>query len=314
MVAQGAIRQYERCRQPSNSWDTIGHFVGVCLRHVVDRLRGIPAPPNVTIALGAQVQRLTLELYGIIEWITVVMDRVMKKEDHRADILEVVGAHTSNPSEVQMLYDAGIPVWFEQHMSRDVEIHRLIEPVNVPADFSRVPCVPRLVLAKRDLSGALNLPGEWLRAMAEITRRQLCAGRLPPLLDTETDESLPRPKRLCEGAVYVDEFSSSTGPPTPVFVVKDHHDIKTLGHNLPPQPSVSSSVVDSRSRRAKARAAKKVAAGRPISNPPLAINPSRHFYHSNNVTLNPIWEAASCVLVKCFGQGCMRSKCMWYLE
>ena len=87
--AQGAIRQYERCRQPSNSWDTIGHFVGVCLRHVVDRLRGIPAPPNVTIALGAQVQRLTLELYGIIEWIGVVMDRVIKKENHRKDVLEV---------------------------------------------------------------------------------------------------------------------------------------------------------------------------------------------------------------------------------
>ena len=101
--AQRAIKRYERCPPAGNGWDNVGHFIAVCLRHAVDRLRAIPAPANVVIALAAQVQRLTLELYGTIEWLTVVMERVVNKQDHRADILEVVGVHTSNPSEVQML-------------------------------------------------------------------------------------------------------------------------------------------------------------------------------------------------------------------
>ena len=290
--AQRAIKRYERCRPAGNGGDKVGHFIAVCLRHAVDRLRAIPAPVNVVIALAAQVQRLTLELYGTIEWLTVVMERVVNKQDHRADILEVVGVHTSNPSEVQMLYDAGIPVWFEQHMRLDIEIYKVVSAVDVPADFSLVPCVPRLVLAKRDLSGALNLPGEWVRAMAEVTRRQLCAGGLPGLLDAQVDEKLPPPKRPREGVVFIGEHSSSVGPATPVFVVKDRRDIRALGHLLPPAPSPSGPPGERQSRRAKARAAKRAAAGPPTSNPPLAINPSRLFYRSSNVTLNAIWEAA----------------------
>ena len=290
--AQCAIKRHEQCRVSGNGWDKVGHFITVCLRHAVDRLRALPAPANVTIALAAQVQRLTLELYGMIEWLNVVMDRVINKEDHHADILEVVGAHTSNPSEAQMLYDAGIPLWFEQHMGPNVEIYKVVSVVNVPADFSPVPCVPRLVLAKRDLSGALNLPGEWVRAMAEVTRRQLCARGLPGLQDAEADVTHPNPKRPSEGVVFFGGHSSSVGPPTNVFVVKNSRDIRALGHLLSPASSTSRTHVEPRSRRAKARAAKRAAAGPTALKTTLAVNPSRQFYRSNNVTLSNVWEDA----------------------
>ena len=289
--AQRAIERYERLRSRTG-WEKIGHFIAVCLRHAIDRLRAIPSPANVSIALAAQVQRLTLELYGMVEWLTVVMERVINKQDHRADILAVVGAHTSNPSEAQMLYYAGIPVWFEQHMTSEVEIYKVVTPVDVPADFSLVPCVPRLLLAKRDLSGALNLPGEWVRAMAEVTRRQLCADGLPKLLDPDDDPKLPPAKRARDDVLFVGEHSSSVGSATPVFVVKDRREIRALGHLLVPAQSPSLAPGERQSRRAKARAAKKAVAVLPTSTPRLDTNPSRQYYRSNNVTLNAIWEAA----------------------
>ncbi|KAI0689584.1 hypothetical protein C8T65DRAFT_588538, partial [Cerioporus squamosus] len=295
LISEGlnAISRYTKCRRSGTGWDKIGDFLVVCLSHVMDRLRYIPAPPNMVIALAAHVQRLTLELYGMVEWLTVVMDRVATKEFCCRDILEIIGAHTSDASEADMLYRAGIPVWFEQHAREQVEVYKVVEAVDVPPDFSRVPCVPRLVLAKRDLSGALNMPGEWERAMGDVVRRQLCGAGLPALLEAEADGTLPPAKRLREGAVFLGQDSSSIGPATPAFVVKNRRDVKTLGHHLPPAPlPPTSRPGDHQSRRAKARAAKRAEAGPSTSSPSPLINPSRRFYRSQSITLNDIWETA----------------------
>ncbi|RDX47048.1 hypothetical protein OH76DRAFT_1485096 [Lentinus brumalis] len=259
----------------------------------MDRLRYIPAAPNVVIALAAHMQRLTLELCGMVEWLTVVMRRVATSEFHAMDILDVVGAHTSDPSEAERLHRAGIPVWFEQDMTEKVEVYKVVEAQDVPADFSRVPSVPRLLLAKRDLSGALNMPGEWQRAMAEVVRRQLCGAGLPALVQADADGTLPPAKRIKEGAVFAGEHSSSIGPATPTFLVKANRDVNTLGHRLPPVPSPSTSLPGQpQSRRAKARAAKRAQAGPSIESAAPPINPSRRFYRSHNVILSEIWERA----------------------
>ena len=75
-------------------------------------------------------------------------------------------------------------------------MYKVVEAVDVPLDFLQVPCGPRLVLAKRDLSGALNMPGEWECAMAAVVRRQLCGAGLPALLDAEAQGTLPPAKHL----------------------------------------------------------------------------------------------------------------------
>ena len=143
--------------------------------------------------------------------------------------------------------------------------NEVVSARDIPADFSTIPSYPRLVLAKRDLSGALNLPGEWEKAMAAVVRRQLCESQLPELLEAEANDMLPPAKRLREGVVWIGHESSSLGAPKPAFVIQNSRSVKTLKHDLPSAPSAlpSQSNTDPAakkpSRRARARQAKKIA-------------------------------------------------------
>ena len=62
------------------------------------------------IYLVAHIQRPTLELYGLIEWLDAVLDRVKTKGDYLLAVLDVLGAHTSDLSVAQMFHHVGIPV------------------------------------------------------------------------------------------------------------------------------------------------------------------------------------------------------------
>ena len=294
-----AMKQFRGLRsnqRDRKGWNDIGDFLVLCLRHTLDRLRCLPAVPGVTISLAAHVQRLTLELFGLVEWLGKVFERVKTRLDCRLLILDVLGAHTSDASVAQMLHRAGIPVWLQQSFNNRLVVYQVVEAQDVPVAFSKVPSYPRLVLAKRDLSGALNLPGEWQRAMATMVRRQLCDAELPALLEAEGDGFPPPAKRLREGAVFLHKDSATVGPAAPTFVVRNARDAKSLGHDLPVAPSTSSSGPKQPSRRTLARHAKKAllaAAGvdHPIGLVPSSINPFRQFYFSQNVTVPPVWSS-----------------------
>ncbi|KAI1789693.1 hypothetical protein LXA43DRAFT_892434, partial [Ganoderma leucocontextum] len=282
-------------------WNNIGEFLVVCLRHTLDRLRCLPGVPGVVISLAAHVQRLTLELFGLVEWLGKVVERVKTKQDCWLLVLDVVGAHTSDPSVAQMLHQAGIPVWLQQPFSTRLVIYQVVLAQDIPAAFSKTPSYPRLVLAKRDLSGALNMPGEWQRAMATIVRRQLCDSRLPALLEAERDGSLPLAKCLREGAVFLHEDSATVGPAAPSFVVRNTRDAKSLGHNLSVAPSTSTPEPKKTSRRTRARHAKKGALAAATVDDPTGslqsqsksspVNPFRQFYSSRNVSTPSVWSS-----------------------
>ncbi len=304
--ASDAIRRFRDLRsnhQDHKGWNDIGDFLVVCLQHTLDRLRCLPAFPGVIISLAAHVQRLTLELFGLVEWLGKVFQRVKAKQDCRLLVLDVVGAHTSDPSVAHMLHLAGIPVWLQQPFSTHLVVHEVVAAQDIPCHFSKTPSYPRLVLAKRDLSGALNLPGEWQRAMATIVRRQLCDSRLPALLEAEENGSLPPAKRLREGAVFLHEDSATAGPAAPAFVVRNTRDAKSLGHDLPVAPLTSTSDRKQPSRRTRARHAKHgrltaAAVENPtlpaqISGKTFSMNAFRQFYSSLNVSTPRVW---SCVL------------------
>ncbi|KAI1796810.1 hypothetical protein LXA43DRAFT_879388, partial [Ganoderma leucocontextum] len=302
--ASDAVKRFQDRRldhKHHKGWNDMGDFLVVCLRHTLDRLRCLPAVPGVVISLAAHVQRLTLELFGLVEWLGKVFERVKAKQDCRLLVLDVVGAHTSDPSVAQMLHQAGIPVWFQQAFSTRLVVHQVVLARDIPAEFSKTPSYPHLVLAKRDLSGALNMPGEWQRAMATIVRRQLCDTRLPALLEAEKDGSLPPAKHLREGAVFLHEDSATVGPAAPAFVVRNARDAKSLGHDLPVAPSTSAPEPKKPSRRTRARHAKNAvlaAAGvgdatgsvqsRSKSSP---VNPFRQLYSSQNVAIPPVWSS-----------------------
>ena len=295
------MKRFQECRSDHKGWNDIGDFLVACLRHTFDRLRCLPAVPGVVISLAAHVQRLTLELYGLVEWLGKVFERVKRKQDCRWLVLDVVGAHTSDPSVAQMLHLAGIPVWYQQPFSTHLAVYEVVLSKDIPDSFSRTPSYPRLVLAKRDLSGALNMPGEWQRVMATIVRRQLCDSRLPALLEAEKNGSLPPAKRLREGAVFLHEDSASVGPATPSFVVRNARDAKSLGHDLPVAPSISNPELRQPSRRTRARHAKLASlAAAPAEAPSSLVlshsmnssmNPFRRYYPSQTIAVPRIWSS-----------------------
>ncbi|PIL28223.1 hypothetical protein GSI_09635 [Ganoderma sinense ZZ0214-1] len=297
---ESVISCYFRCNDGSAGagWNKIGVFLTVCLQHTVDRLRSIPAVPGVIISLAAHVQRLTLELSGLIEWLKEVSKRVASVDDYSWMVLDVLGAYTADPSIAQVLYRAGIPVWLQRERNTRIRIYKVVTAMDIPPDFSQIPSYPRLVLAKRDLSGALNLPGEWRTAMAEIVRRQLCASQLPKLLEEEKDAVLPPAKRLREGVAWVGSDSSSVGAAKPVFITRASQHVKALQHDLPPAPPASSSqsapglsnpnsTIKRSSRRARARQAK----AQSNQGNAFATIPSRQYYASSLLSIAPTWAS-----------------------
>ena len=302
--ASDAVQQFRDNRldhKDHQGWNDIGDFLVVCLQHTLDRLRCLPALPGVIISLAAHVQRLTLELFGLVEWLSKVFERIKSRKDCRFVILDAVGAHTSDPSVAQMLHRAGIPIWLQQPFTTHLAVYEVVKARDIPDHFSKTPSYPRLVLAKRDLSGALNLPGEWQRAMATIVRRQLCDSRLPALLEAERDGTLPPAKRLREGAVFLHEDSATVGPAAPAFVVQNARDAKSLGHDLPVAPPTSAHGLKKPSRRTLARHAKneRLAAAAAESSThsvqyhgkDFFLNPFRQFYTSLNVTIPDVWSS-----------------------
>ncbi|KAI0709161.1 hypothetical protein C8Q76DRAFT_799196 [Earliella scabrosa] len=300
------VARYGECEN-HDGWNDIGSFLVVCVQHALDRLRALPAVPGVIIALAAHVQRLALELWGMVLWLEVVLPRVQKKQDCRTRVLDVLGAHTPDPSIAQMLHYAGVPLWFQQPITGRLAVYKVVELTELPSDFSTTPSFPRLLLAKRDLSGALNMPGEWRRAMTTIVQRQLCVSRLPALLGEERDEERdeePPAKRVREGVLFVGEDSPSAGPAAPVFVLRAPRSVKTLGHGLPPQPgpptASSSKPSKQPTRRARERNKRLVeqrAAGRPVDHsllhpPTQKPHPARVFYPSDVLAEPAAWSRA----------------------
>ncbi|OJT03696.1 hypothetical protein TRAPUB_5724 [Trametes pubescens] len=103
-----AISRFSRCRCRDKQWIQVGKLLVVCLYHVLDRLRNITASTFIVISLAAHAQRLILELAGLHQH--TVMGRIKSQEDHRSEVLGVLGAHTSDPSVAPVLFRAGVPV------------------------------------------------------------------------------------------------------------------------------------------------------------------------------------------------------------
>ncbi|KAI0707014.1 hypothetical protein C8Q76DRAFT_770794 [Earliella scabrosa] len=278
------VATYQTCER-HEGWNIIGDFIVACLRNTLDRLRNLPAASTVIISLAAHVQRLALELWGMVKWLRVVLPRVRKKVVCSSLVLDVLGAHTHDPSVAQMLHHAGVPVWLQQTITEEMVVYEVVELTELPVYFSSTPSFPRMLLAKRDLSGALNLPGEWLRAMHAVVRRQLLASQLPQLLSSEDDSGQsdePPAKRLREA-----------GPAPPVIILQDPRNMKTLRQPLPVQPGPPGPTRRVRARLQKA--AERATAGlqaETSSRPRAPPHPSRTFHPSREVIEPTAWSIA----------------------
>ena len=302
--AASAIDRLALCRHDRKEWNEVGQFLTVCLRHTVDRLRVIPAAPGVVISLAAHVQRLALELAGLRNLLRHVLDRLESQCDFKTEVLDVLGVHTADPSVVQVLFRAGIPVWFQQPITKRLVVYEVVSKIDVPVDFSTTPAYPRLVLAKRDVSGVLNTAGEWARAMNAMVRRQLCGSGLPELLSQELQGDEHRPKRARGQSAQGSGWSSSLGPVTPAIVVRNPHDAKALGHDLRPNMMASGSTGSAldkkparRSRYRRSTLVPSAVESQPTqanASPSLVmpITPFRQYYPSHTVSLSAAWAKA----------------------
>ncbi|KAJ8474040.1 hypothetical protein ONZ51_g7480 [Trametes cubensis] len=306
--AGSAIDRLALCRRDRKEWNEVGRFLTVCLRHTIDRLRVIPAAPGVVISLAAHVQRLALELAGLRNLLNHVLDRLESQRDFKAEVLDVLGVHSADPSVVQVLFRAGIPVWFQQPITKRLVIYEVVSRTDVPVDFSTVPAYPRLVLAKRDISGVLNTAGEWARAMNAMVRRQLCGSGLPELLRQEPEGDEHRPKRTRREPGQGNGWSSSLGSTTPVVVVRNPEDAKALGHDLRSAVTASSHTSPaldkkparrSRYHRAKPNQSATESMPAPMdvgscSSQPFTstVTPFRQYYSSYTVSISAAWEKA----------------------
>lgn len=294
-AAESVISSVQRCACVRTSHQRIRDFLVICLHQCLDRLRLLPAEKTVIIALAAHVQRLTLELCGLRVFLTIAHARIESQLDCRTQVLDVVGALTHDPSVAQTLHRVGIPVWFQQRYSPQIVFWHTGRAVELPAEFSTTPSYPRLVLAVRDLSGALNTPGESMRAMAATVRRQLLASHLPSLPAVPEDtQPGPTPKkvRVEPGSVdkqpslqtqWPNKWDSTLGHARPVLIMRDERDARTLGHGLDPiGPARQTS--HRRTRGALARP--------PQGSSTFTMNPFRQHYPSSDLFLSPAWSTA----------------------
>ncbi len=287
-AAEAAIEAAQRLRCPPNSGDVtltkIRHFLVICLRHCVDRLRLLPGEQSVIISLASHIQRLTLELVGLKVYVDHVYVRLLEQGDWSHHVLEVLGAWSGDPSVVQTLHRAGIPVWFQQHFTPKIAVWSVVPRAPLPFHFSSQPSYPRLVLAARDISGSLNTPGEWQRAMDATVRRQLCSSRLPDLLHGEMSASdCPPPKRLRADTARHHGSSASTGAPRATIVPRASQAARTLAHGLrtarPDDPT-----------RPKPRVLTAGSSG--TSRAPFLMNPFRQYYRSMSLEVPSVWAHA----------------------
>ncbi|KAI0684998.1 hypothetical protein C8T65DRAFT_547765, partial [Cerioporus squamosus] len=288
-AAESAIAMVASMRPDDPNFQRIRHFLTVCLRHCIDRLRLLPSEHSVMISLAAHAQRLILELAGLHVYGSVVLDRIECQGDFRGEVLEVTGAMSPDASVVHMLHRAGSPVWFQQQLTRNVAIYAVVTLTDLPNYFSTRPSYPRLVLAARDLSGSLNTPGEWQRAMDATVHCQLCSSHLPALPCAEDVPQQSRSKRTRLDTEWRHDWSSSLGRARPFFVPRDPRESSTLGHHLPLR---NDRIVPPRSHSRRGTAGPVMQAGTNVGRKPYAMNPFHQHYSSSTVEHSLAWARA----------------------
>lgn len=175
--------RFEKCADGKKETEkNLGQHLCATIRQALARLRILPTWRTHAIALAAHVQRLCLELCGLIVLFEIVQPRVLNVSFVARKALPVRGAFTSNPSTAEGLHRLGIPVWFIQPLTKLVRIVDVISyPTPVSSELSEELSLPRLHNGPGDLAGLVRNPADWPFRMQEEALRTLLDAILPPL-------------------------------------------------------------------------------------------------------------------------------------
>ncbi len=117
--AKLGIRAFEDLTMPEHVRE-YGIFLCMMLRQLLSHMRNLPGVANVSIAVAARIQRITLELAGLITYMEVVMPHLESSQDYSTKILPVAGSFVRNATDAQSCHRVGIPLWFLQLLTRKI--------------------------------------------------------------------------------------------------------------------------------------------------------------------------------------------------
>ncbi|OJT03263.1 hypothetical protein TRAPUB_6130 [Trametes pubescens] len=153
-----------------------GRFLRMLLRQVVDRMNRLPSTSGIAVAVGAHVQRLGLELEGILGYINTFEPRLNDAADYSHSMIPVLGAFVREGTDAQTLVRIGMPTWFLQPLTHQVRVWKIVDAESVE---ERVPLSqPPIFQKKQAVAGVLNLTSNWLSSMSLAVSKQVCGTRL----------------------------------------------------------------------------------------------------------------------------------------
>lgn len=193
--ATSVIERFKACR-PSDNDRSYGSHLAATIRQGIDRLRVLPTWRTHTLALAAHVQRLLLEICGLIVLYDIVQPRLKDSAFIAKRSLPVRGAFTSDAGTAQGLHRLGIPVWFIQPLTTRVRVLKVVTPTPISSLLSDELSLPRLPWGTGTLGGVVQHPGAWPFKMQEEALKSLLDATLPPLpTDDPKEPDAPPSKR-----------------------------------------------------------------------------------------------------------------------
>ena len=180
--AEQAIHVFDTCFGGPEHQRAYGQELRIVLRNCVDTMNRMPARPAIAVALGAHVQRLSLELVGLQTYLREVFPRIVSQGDFSQGFLPVLGVFVHDEHAALRWTRAGVPTWLLQPLTRGLKVWKVVRAER-PRFLVENESTPRLEYNPDELGGVVNTSGGWLSRMVFAVSRQLCAATLAPLTE-----------------------------------------------------------------------------------------------------------------------------------
>ena len=179
-AAQHAVRRFCEIRHVPDHRLLYGRSLAVLVRQCVERIYRLPSYSTVTISVAAHIQRVSLELHGLVMYLTVVLPCIESAGDFSQSVLPILGAFCRDAGTAQLCFRVGIPIWLLQPLTRHVKIWAVVKTV-VPSMLSQTETSPPMRHHPDELGTLANLTGsESFQLVLHVTE-QLCSTALPTL-------------------------------------------------------------------------------------------------------------------------------------
>lgn len=141
VAAKDTISACEKLKVPATV-RKYTRFLSTILQTFVDRMRHLPASPTVAISVAAHIQRLTLELVGLKNYMQFVVPRLESNRDYSDDVLPFLGAFVREGSDAATLTRVGVPVFFLQPLTHRLAVWGVVESDSRAYLADTRPCDP----------------------------------------------------------------------------------------------------------------------------------------------------------------------------